>query len=161
MVYVANGLNFPDALAGAPVAGKDERAGAARAAAARSRRSSRPSSTGSTPGSIVVLGGAAVVGNAVFQSLGQYTVGSVTRQSGPDRFGTAADISSKNYSPGVGVVYVANGMNFPDALAGAPVAGKDRGPVLLVQRKLDPVGDRGRAGIGSTRAGSWCWAARA
>ena len=54
-------------------------------------------------------------------------------QAGPDRFGTAADISRKNAAPGVGVVYVANGMNFPDALAGAPAAGRESGPVLLVQ----------------------------
>ena len=131
VVYVANGLNSPDALAGAPVAGKND------GPVLLVRQGSIPSVIAAeldrlNPGSIVVLGGAAVVGNAVFQSLGQYTVGSVTRQSGPDRFGTAADISSKNYSPGVDVVYVANGMNFPDALAGAPAAGKDGGPVLLV-----------------------------
>jgi putative cell wall-binding protein len=30
------------------------------------------------------------------------------------------------------VVFVTNGLNFPDALAGAPVAGSTGGPILLV-----------------------------
>jgi len=46
---------------------------------------------------------------------------------------TAAAISAANYAPGVGVVYIATGLNFPDALAGAPAAGLNGAPVLLVK----------------------------
>jgi hypothetical protein len=41
-------------------------------------------------------------------------------------------------SPNVPVVYVATGENFPDALAGGPPAGMQRGPVLLVRNLSIP-----------------------
>ena len=62
----------------------------------------------------------------------------VERLSGPDRFATSAVISAESYEPGVDVVFVANGLNFPDALAGAPVAGAEGGPLLLVADSMIP-----------------------
>ncbi|MBA2696811.1 MAG: cell wall-binding repeat-containing protein [Actinobacteria bacterium] len=56
----------------------------------------------------------------------------VARLSGTDRFGTAAVIA-QSYPPGLDTVYVASGLNFPDALAGAALAGKNNAPVLLVK----------------------------
>ncbi|MDY7540928.1 cell wall-binding repeat-containing protein [Cryobacterium sp. 5B3] len=56
----------------------------------------------------------------------------VVRLSGSDRFDTSAAISSATFDPDVSVAYIANGSNFPDALSTAPVAGKDKSPVLLV-----------------------------
>jgi putative cell wall-binding protein len=58
----------------------------------------------------------------------------VTRWSGADRYGTSAAISRAAYPSGVGsgVVYVATGTNFPDALAAAAVAGRSGSPLLLV-----------------------------
>ena len=41
-------------------------------------------------------------------------------------------MSAATYSPGVSVVYLASGTGFADALAGAPAAGMQAGPVLLV-----------------------------
>ena len=52
------------------------------------------------------------------------------RISGPDRYATAVAISSE-YPAGVGVVYVASGANFPDALSAAPAASLQGGPLLL------------------------------
>ena len=74
MVYVANGMNSPDALAGAPVAGKND------APVLLVRQGSIPSVIAAEldrldPGRIVVLGGTAVVGDAVFQALDRYTTG--------------------------------------------------------------------------------------
>lgn len=69
---------------------------------------------------------------------GDSTAGSVpatTRISGGDRFATSAAISAAAYpTPGAGVpaVYVANAINFPDALAAAPAAVALGGPLLLV-----------------------------
>uniref|UniRef100_UPI00047D0727 cell wall-binding repeat-containing protein n=1 Tax=Agromyces subbeticus TaxID=293890 RepID=UPI00047D0727 len=45
---------------------------------------------------------------------------------------------AESYAPGVDVVFVANGLNFPDALAGAPVAGAQGGPLLLVADSMIP-----------------------
>jgi putative cell wall-binding protein len=59
--------------------------------------------------------------------------GGVTRLEGPDRFATSAAISAAAFAPGVPVVYLTNGHKFPDALSGAPAAGAQGAPVLLVQ----------------------------
>ena len=59
-------------------------------------------------------------------------VGAVTRLAGTDRYGTAVAISKASFAPGVPVAYIATGASFPDALAGAAVAGHVGGPILLV-----------------------------
>jgi putative cell wall-binding protein len=55
----------------------------------------------------------------------------IQRFSGSDRYLTAVDISRKSFSPGVEVVYVATGAAFADALAAAPAAAAQGGPLLL------------------------------
>ena len=55
-----------------------------------------------------------------------------SRWSGADRFGTSVAISKGAFKSAVDVAYVANGLNFPDALAGAAVAGRDGAPVVMV-----------------------------
>jgi micrococcal nuclease len=57
----------------------------------------------------------------------------VTREAGLNRYATAAAVSKAHFGPGVGVVYIATGTNFPDALAAGPAAAKGGGPVLLVK----------------------------
>ena len=83
------------------------------------------------PAHIYVLGSDAAVSAAIQTALVQYTasraVSSVTRLGGADRYATAVRIAQATYSPG-DPIYVANGENFPDALAGAPLGG----PLLLV-----------------------------
>lgn len=59
--------------------------------------------------------------------------GSVTRQAGANRYATSVAISKATFAPGVSVAYISTGANFPDALAGGPLAAKSRGPVLLVE----------------------------
>ena len=54
------------------------------------------------------------------------------RLAGPDRYSTAVEISKDGFGPGVPVVYVATGTNFPDALTAAPAAARQGGPLLLV-----------------------------
>ncbi len=60
------------------------------------------------------------------------------RLAGADRYATAAAISKATFAPGVELVYVATGANFPDALAGAAAAGKTGSPVLLVGANAIP-----------------------
>jgi spore germination protein YaaH len=62
----------------------------------------------------------------------------LTRLAGSDRYATAAAVSAATYAPGVPVVYLATGANFPDALAGAAAAGYQRGALLLVARDSLP-----------------------
>ncbi|MBF4463439.1 MULTISPECIES: cell wall-binding repeat-containing protein [unclassified Rathayibacter] len=56
----------------------------------------------------------------------------VTRLAGIDRQETAVKVSQATFQPGVNVVYIASGQNFPDALSAAPAAAKQGGPLLLV-----------------------------
>ncbi|WP_179691872.1 cell wall-binding repeat-containing protein, partial [Salinibacterium xinjiangense] len=130
IVYIANGYNFPDALSAAPAAGKDG------APVLLSPPEGIPSViqaelTRLKPGRIVVLGGTNAMSDNVLRALAASTGGTVSRLSGVDRFATSAAISAASFSPGVPIVYIANGYNFPDALSAAPAAGKDGAPVLL------------------------------
>lgn len=54
------------------------------------------------------------------------------RIGGQGRFDVSASISELGFDPGVPVVYIANGLNFPDALSAAPAASLQGGPLLLV-----------------------------
>ena len=130
-VYIANGLKFPDALSGAPVAAK-EGAPVLLVLADSIPESIQRELERLKPGRIVVLGGENSVSPAVKAALGSFTAGGVTRLSGADRFAASAGISAANFESGVSTVYIANGLKFPDALSGAPVAAKDGAPVLLV-----------------------------
>ncbi|MBH0008361.1 cell wall-binding repeat-containing protein [Salinibacterium sp. SWN1162] len=58
------------------------------------------------------------------------TPSGVERLSGADRYSTAVAISQE-YKPGVDVIYVATGDNYPDALSAAPAAAMQGGPLLL------------------------------
>ena len=65
----------------------------------------------------------------------------VTRLFGANRYDTAAKLSQQHDSdPGAGVpvVYVATGLQFPDALAGAPAAHGESASILLVQQGIIP-----------------------
>ncbi|HEU0237565.1 MAG TPA: cell wall-binding repeat-containing protein [Candidatus Limnocylindrales bacterium] len=59
-------------------------------------------------------------------------IASGERLAGPDRFATGAAVSAATFGTGVPVVFVATGLDFPDALAAGPAAARLGGPVLLV-----------------------------
>jgi hypothetical protein len=95
------------------------------------------------PARIVIAGGTGVVSNTVLSQLDAYTTGPVTREAGIDRFATAADISKKNFTVNVPVVYIANGRTgLVDALAAGPAAAKHGGPTLLVTTSSIPPATR-------------------
>ena len=131
VAYVATGLGFADALAGAAPAGYQGgplllvpgTSISASVAAELSRLQ---------PARIVVLGGTGAVSEAVAQALQAYTAGPVERAAGPNRYATAAAVSAVTYAPGVPVAYIATGLGYADALAGAAAAGYEGGPILLV-----------------------------
>ena len=62
----------------------------------------------------------------------------VERHAGEDRYATAALVSQRTFAPGVPVVYVATGANYPDALTGGAAAALDGGPILLVRPTTVP-----------------------
>jgi len=127
---VASGLNFPDALAASPAAA------ALGGPVLLTHPSTLPSATaaeirrlGATR--VIIAGGPGAVADSVAAALADLpSVTSVDRVSGADRYGTAAALSS--LIPPSGTVYVATGLNHPDALASAPAAAADGAPLLLV-----------------------------
>jgi putative cell wall-binding protein len=137
LAYIATGLNFPDALAGAAAAGSK---GAPILLVTNDfiPEATRAELSRLNPGKIVVLGASGVISSAVKEALGAYTSGDVIRLSGADRYETAAVISSVSFDPGVDVLYLATGSNFPDALAGAAAAGSQDAPILLVKKDSIP-----------------------
>jgi putative cell wall-binding protein len=136
-VYIATGRVFPDALAGGPAAIQDggpvllvEQESIPGPVAAELARLK--------PSTIVIVGGTSAVSATVETKLGSYA-GTVTRISGADRYGTAVQVSKATF-PSTGVIFVATGENFPDALAAGPVAGTQGSPVLLTTSGLVPAG---------------------
>ena len=89
------------------------------------------------PQRIYILGGPAVVSDAVAAQLDAFTAGPVDRLWGQDRYATAAAIARSFWSRHP--AFVATGQNFPDALAGGAVAGRDGVPVLLVKASPFPL----------------------
>ena len=138
-VFLASGVNFPDALGG----------GAAASILGGTLLLTTPTRLPSEsvaalkrlkPTKVVVLGGTGAISNTVLSQV-KSTVGSavpVTRVGGVNRFDTAAKVSVSTVSSAT-EVFLANGMSYPDALAGGPVAPYfgDR-PMLLTQKDCVP-----------------------
>jgi putative cell wall-binding protein len=128
-VVLTRADNYPDALAGVPLAAKV------------GGPLLLTSSGGLTPsvgveilrvlpagGTVYVLGGTAAVSAAVVTTLtGDHFV--VKRLAGSDRFATAVSIADALGDPTT--VFEATGLNFPDALAGGPAAIMSGAAILL------------------------------
>lgn len=135
--YVATGRNFPDALAAAAAAGAagnpvilvdgNARSLDAATSALVSRLGVR---------SVTIAGGAAVVSSGIATSFTNAGV-SVRRQGGIDRYATALLVNQAAFSS-ASEVFLATGEQFPDALAGAALAGQRSAPLYIVPRTCVP-----------------------
>lgn len=135
-VYLASGQNFPDALAGGALAGRDN------APVLLTRGTALPSAVAGAlgylnPHEVVILGGTGAVSAAVAADVDEI-VPTVTRISGADRYATAAAVAE--LFPRDSEAYLASGQDFPDALAGAALAGSQNRPVLLTRSDTLPAG---------------------
>lgn len=148
-VYVASGANFPDALAASAASARFD------SPVVLTNGTTLDAATSSlvkrlAPSKIRVAGGAAVVSNTVLGAL-QKLSADTKRVSGGDRFGTGLAINRDAFSASERV-FVANGMNFPDALAGAAFAGGTASPLSLSQQSCLPKGTRNELlRLGATR----------
>lgn len=136
-VYLATGGNFPDALAGGPAAAYDA-APILLVSSTGLTQETRDELIRLKPSNIVLLGGTGVISDGIAGQAAATTGATVTRLAGPNRYATSAVISAATFGPGVEVAYIVTGDNFPDALAGGPVAGLYGGPVLLVSKSGIP-----------------------
>lgn len=135
--YIATGYNFPDALSasaaggafGIPVILVPGTAGAV----------DQPTldlltELGVTE--IKIAGGPNSVSNGILNSL-KVIDPTPTRLSGADRFEASKNIAVDAFGSAA-VTYLATGYNFPDALAGAPLAGRDSAPLIVVPTSCVP-----------------------
>lgn len=133
--YIAMGTDWPDALSGSALAASAKGSGPMLLVNSNSIPASIAKAlTTLKPKHITVLGGTAVVQQSVVTALAKYT-SSVSRIAGADRFDTSARIAAQLHSVAGsawnGSVYVASGVNYPDALVGGPTAALTSSPVLL------------------------------
>ena len=75
-----------------------------------------------------VIGGEAAVGSAVYNQLPN-----PERISGDDRYQTSIALAEEFLPTGTSHVYMATGLDFPDAIAGGVLAAKNNSGVLLVR----------------------------
>lgn len=133
-VYVADGQTFPDALIAA------SRAGSRGAPLLITRPGSVPPETASAlkhlaPARIVIVGNTTHVSSAVARTLARYaTSGSVTRVAGTSANRVSAQMS-RYYPTRLDTAYLASSEVYPDALAGAALAGQEGMPLLLTSKK--------------------------
>jgi putative cell wall-binding protein len=140
VVYLASGADYPDALAGAALAGHDG------APLLLTRPNALPSATAAqlrrlAPAEVVVLGGTVAVNDTVAQAAAAAADGSYRRIAGANRFETATKIAEEFRFASRALL--ASGQDFPDALVGAALAGRDGAPVLLTSASTLPAATAG------------------
>ncbi|KRB37775.1 cell wall-binding repeat-containing protein [Microbacterium sp. Root180] len=140
-VFLATGASFPDALAATGAAGARSApvllvkgtAGTLDADALASL-----SNLGAT--NVVIAGGTGVVSNGIQSQLNNLGY-NVSRFGGASRYDTAALINSAFFPSGSSsTMFLATGTNFPDALAGAAMAGRIGAPLYVTTAACTPEG---------------------
>ncbi len=133
-IVITTGENFPDALAGAALAGKYD------CPILLTPKTSAPtevlneiSRLGSTQA--YVLGGTGAISDTVVDQLQAYGL-SVTRLSGSNRYETATSIANEVGTNSTAII--ATGEDFPDALAASNIAANQNIPILLVTKNSIP-----------------------
>ncbi|MGV8895907.1 MAG: cell wall-binding repeat-containing protein [Rhodoglobus sp.] len=134
VVYIASGLNYPDALAAGPAAIKQG------GGLLLVLPSAIPASVAAElerlkPQKIVLVGGTPSVNDLVKADLERFVrvPGDVIRIGGTDRFDTANKIARYAFGDGgASTAFFVTGYNFPDALAAGSAAGREHAPIILV-----------------------------
>lgn len=139
LVYVASGRDYPDALSAAAAAGAQDApvitvdGSASRLDAATAALIAELGAT-----NIVIAGGSGAVSNEIQTDLAAIPgVTEVRRLGGSDRYATSAAINADAFATASGV-YLASGGDFPDALAGAALAGRVKAPLYIVRGTCIP-----------------------
>lgn len=128
-IVIASGEDFPDGLAGGPLAYK------LNAPLLLTKKDGLPDVVSKeidrlNPTKAYILGGPNAVSGKVEQALENKGL-LVERVYGNDRAETAAEIAKRVGAPS-GKAIIATGLNFPDALAVSPVAAANNLPILFV-----------------------------
>lgn len=151
IAVLATGRDYPDALAAGPAAGymgsplivMDGKASTLPAATEKLLKDLKVQA-------VLVVGGTGAVSAGTEKRLKTlYGADYVFRAQGVNRYATAEALNEAVFAP-VDDVFLASGANFPDALAGAPLAGALQAPLLLT--KPGCLSTEAHEGIMSSRA---------
>lgn len=140
-LFIATGLNFPDALSAGPVAGiAGEGILLVNGSAPTIDEATEQIFLSDPPvNHAVIVGGFPSVNADLGYDIYIKTPAhdDVQRIYGRDRFNTAQNLNGR-YFDTADVAYLASGLNFPDALAGAVLAGRQAGPLYVVPSHCVP-----------------------
>lgn len=130
-VFVANGRDFPDALA-ASVYACGHRYAIILVEPNRIPPGAQEALTALNPSQSFVIGGEGVISQEVFNALPH-----PERIAGANRYATATALAER-FRPGAQKCFVATGLDFADAIAGGVLAAKEGGILLLVSKTVPP-----------------------
>lgn len=151
VAYLATGLNFPDALsAGAAAASIDAPVVLVDGGAATINAVTLDLLHTLGVTSVRIAGGTSVVSQGIQNQLTGEGF-TVQRLAGADRFETARAINAQAF-PSASTIYLASAQNFPDALAGAALAGSVGAPMYITTGACIPATiERGMTALHPTR----------
>lgn len=131
--FIATGLNFPDALAASAAAGAEgSPVILVNGSGTTLDQPTRTTMTGLGVQSAAIVGGTGVVSAGIESVLRSFLgSGNVTRLAGSNRYETAVAINRASFDA-ADKVFLATGLSFADALAGAALAGAAPGPLFVV-----------------------------
>ncbi|MFB2580892.1 cell wall-binding repeat-containing protein [Herbiconiux sp. P15] len=143
-VFVASGLNYPDALSAGPAAASPTGGPLLLTTTDVLPPVVLAELTRLAPDQVFIVGGPNSVSPAVEAVIKALpSTPDVLRISGADRYEVSRNLMSFNwYATSSSTAYVATGQNFPDALSAGPAAAVAQAPVLLVNG-LDATVDPG------------------
>lgn len=130
--YIATGFNYPDALSAGAAAGAHGspvilvNGGAATVDAATKTLLTNLGVT-----KVKIVGGTGAVSAAYAAGLGKFVT--TQRLSGADRYQTSVAVNVDAFPGATAKTYLATGLSFPDALAGAAAAGAAASPLYVVK----------------------------
>ena len=133
-VVIASGLDFPDALAGVPLAKQKS------APILLAMKDSVPASTLKElkflkPSNIIILGGEGVISGKVvneLKSTKELSSSKITRVCGNNRYGTAVE-TAKLVNPNPTEIFFVSGSGYPDALSAGTVAAIKNAPIIYLK----------------------------
>ncbi len=145
-VTIVNGYKFPDALSGAGLAGTANDGPVLLCAGTSISHATMAQLQRMGTAKVYLLGGTASISNAVRDHILAHIPGAnIKRIAGPDRYATAAEAAKELKRLGGAVSHVAflaNGLNWPDALVATAMAARNRVPILLTNPLSLPTATR-------------------
>jgi competence protein ComEC len=135
-VFIASGDNFPDALSAASVAASKGYP------IILTQKDKLPNGVESyllkqQPSEVYIVGETGVISPTVESKIKSTLPGTtITRLGGQNRFDTSVAVYKK-FFPNPSNIFIASGMDFPDALSASVLAAKYNAPMVLINPKVD------------------------